>query len=201
MRITTEAELRAIYGGPMEIAAAKEIDHLDRHCRRWFELSPFALIATSDGSRLDVSPKGDAPGLCKVEDDKHLLVPDWPGNNRIDGLTNIVRHPHVGLLSLIPNVKETLRVNGVASIHDDEPLRALFEMKGRLPITVLRIAVEEVFLHCSRSFLRARLWAPGSWPQRDELPSMGEMIRDHSRKDVPQLTPEELDRRYADRLY
>ncbi|MFV0472638.1 MAG: pyridoxamine 5'-phosphate oxidase family protein [Pikeienuella sp.] len=201
MRIATEEQLRAIYGQPMEVAAAKVIDHLDAHCRRWFELSPFVVISTSNGDRLDASPKGDAPGFCRVEDEKHLLIPDWPGNNRIDGLSNIVRHPQVGLISFIPNVKETLRVNGHATIHDDEDLRAQFETRGRLPITVLRIAVEEVFLHCSKCVLRSKLWSPESWPERSAIPSMSDMIRDHSQKEVPSATPEELDRRYADRLY
>lgn len=201
MRLETEDQLRAIYGEVSPVAARKVIDRLDAHCRRWLELSPFALLATSDDRRLDVSPKGDAPGLCQVEDDRRVLLPDWPGNNRIDGYLNILKHPHVGLIAMIPNIKETLRINGRASIHDDEDLRARFAIRGRLPITVLRIEVEEVFLHCAKALLRSKLWSPETWPERGALPSMNEMISDHAEMPMPAETPEEVDRRYTPVLY
>lgn len=179
--ITSEAELNARYGSISQLASAKETDRLDDICRRWFALSPFILIATSDGARLDVSPKGDGPGFCHVADDRTLLIPDWPGNNRLDGMRNILKHPQVGVISMIPGFQDTLRVNGRASIHDDEALRAGFETRGKLPITVMRIAVEEVFMHCAKAFMRAALWKPETWPERSALPTLGEIIRVHGK--------------------
>ncbi len=178
MPITSESRLREIYGPPIPRSVAKEITQLDRHARAFIAESPFLLLATSDGTRIDVSPKGDRPGFVAVEDDEHLLIPDWPGNSRIDGLRNILKHDRVGVILMIPSVRETLRVNGRATIHDDPDLLALCELKGRLPLTVLRVAVEEVFLHCAKALLRSKLWSPESWPETRPIPTMSEMIRD-----------------------
>jgi PPOX class probable FMN-dependent enzyme len=201
MPITTEARLREIYGPPSPRAAAKQIDHIDRHCRTFIAASPFALIATSDGTRLDVSPKGDRQGFVAVEDDRHLLIPDWPGNSRIDGLRNILAHPNVGVIFLIPAVRETLRVNGKATIHDDPALLEACVHQGRLPLTVIRLAVEEVFLHCAKALLRSRLWQPGTWPGERPVPPMGEMIRDHAGMEADAETEAEMIARYEKALY
>lgn len=200
-RIADEETLRAIYGPPMEKAVRKEIDHLDHHCRLWLSKTPFIMLATTDGTRLDVSPKGDGPGFVQVEDDRTLLIPDWPGNGRIDGLRNIVRDPHVAIIAVIPNVKETLRVNGRATVHDDEDLRARFTTRGKLPITVTRVAVEEVFLHCPKAFMRSHLWDAATWPPRSDLPTLGEIIKDHGDLDGPPETAEAQEARSLSQLY
>jgi len=197
MPITTETRLREIYGPATPRALVKQLDRIDDHCRGFIAACPFVLLATSDGARLDVSPKGDRPGFVVVEDDKHLLIPDWPGNARIDGLRNILAHPRVGLIFLIPTVRETLRVNGSASIHDDPELLAACAHRGRLPLTVIRIAVEEVFLHCAKALLRSKLWQPENWPEARPVPSMGEMIHDHSGHVVPVESDADMMARYV----
>lgn len=179
--LKTEAELRALYGEVSPRAAIKVITSLDRHCRKIIEYSPFYVIATSDGQALDISPKGDAPGMVKVADEKTLLLPDWPGNRRIDGMLNIIKHPKVAVLFIIPNMKETLRVNGTASIHDDAELLDQCLVKGKRPISVIKLAVDDIFSHCPKAFIRANLWAPETWPDRAALPTLGEMIRDHAK--------------------
>jgi PPOX class probable FMN-dependent enzyme len=201
MPITTEARLREIYGEAHPRSLAKELDRLDPHCRAFIAASPFLLIATSDGTRLDVSPKGDRAGFVAVEDDRHLLIPDWPGNSRIDGLRNILAHPSVGLIFLIPTVRETLRVNGTATIHDDPDLLDRCARDGKRPLTVIRVAAEEVFLHCAKAFLRSSLWDPAGWPAARPVPSMGEMIRDHAALTDPVEPEEAMLARYAKALY
>jgi len=196
----TEEKLRALYGPPMPISAVKEIDRLDAHCRAFIAASPFLCMATSDGRALDVSPKGDPAGFVEVEDDRHVLIPDRPGNNRIDGLLNILRHPQVALLFLIPRVDETLRVNGTAEIVDDPATCARFAVKGRAPRTVLRVRAETVFLHCGKAPLRARLWAPETWPGTRPVGTLGEMIRDHAEMEMDP-TQEATDKLYRDTLY
>jgi PPOX class probable FMN-dependent enzyme len=200
MPITTETRLREIYGPALPRALAKQIDHLDGHCRRFIAASPFVVMATSDGARLDVSPKGDRPGFVAVEDDRRLLIPDWPGNSRIDGMRNILAHPHVGLIFLIPTVRETLRVNGAASIHDDPELLEQCAHRGRLPLTVIRVAVEEVFLHCAKALLRSKLWQPETWPEARPVALMGEMIRDHGGLDGPAESDAEMTARHLEAL-
>ncbi|MCL5776709.1 pyridoxamine 5'-phosphate oxidase family protein [Limibaculum sp. FT325] len=201
MPITTEARLREIYGEAHPRAAAKVIGRLDAHCRAFVAASPFVVVATSDGTRLDASPKGDRPGFVQVEGERALLIPDWPGNSRIDGLRNILVHPRAGLIFLIPGVRETLRVNGPATIHDESAMRARFARDGRLPLTVLRVEAEEVFLHCAKAFLRSALWDPASWPAARPVPTMAEMLRDHCDLEGEPEPEEAMLARYRAALY
>jgi PPOX class probable FMN-dependent enzyme len=200
MPITSESRLREIYGPPIPRSAAKVIGHLDGHCRNFIAASPFVLVASCDGARLDVSPKGDRPGFVVVEDDRHLLIPDWPGNARIDGLRNILALPRVGLIFLIPAVRETLRVNGAAAIHDDPELLEKCALKGRLPLTVLRITVEEVFLHCAKALLRSKLWQPETWPEARPVATMSEIMIDHSGIKDPAESDQDMTTRYLELL-
>ena len=177
------------------------IARLDRHCRDFIENAPFLVLATSDGDSLDVSPKGDPAGFVIVEDDTHLLLPDRPGNNRIDGMLNILRHPRVALIFLIPTVNETLRVNGTATIHDDAQLCARCALHDRSPKTVLRIEVQEIFSHCGKAPLRAGLWKPESWPERRPVATLNEIVRDHSATDVGAVDQAAVDKLYLDTLY
>lgn len=177
--IESEKALRALYGEPNPLALEKELDHLDRNCRRFVELSPFLCLATSgaDG-RADNSPRGDAPGFVEVEDEKTLLLPDRPGNNRIDSLANIVHRPDVGLLFFIPGFTETLRVNGRAKLTNAPDLLARFAVDGRLPRLVVRVTVDEAFLQCSKALIRSKLWTEDAKVDRKALPTLGRMIAD-----------------------
>ena len=197
----TEARLRELYGEATPRAAAKVIRTLDRHCREFIANSPFLVIATSDGETLDASPKGDPAGFVIVEDDAHLLLPDRPGNNRIDGMLNILRNPKVALLFLIPSVNETLRINGHATIHDDPELCERGALNGRAPKTVMRIAVEEIFVHCGKAPLRAGLWKPESWPASRPVATLNEIVRDHAQMEVGATDQAAVDEMYARTLY
>ncbi|MCB4769454.1 pyridoxamine 5'-phosphate oxidase family protein [Ancylobacter sp. Lp-2] len=200
-RITSPEELRAIYGEARERSRRKVLPALDIHCRRLIAISPLVMVGSygADG-RADVTPRGDAPGFVVAEDETTLLIPDRPGNNRLDTLTNLLTNPAIGLLFLVPGVDETLRVNGRAAIHDDADLRARFEVDGRQPATVLRVAVEEAYLHCAKAFMRSHAWDPAHFVPRDSLPSMGEMLRDQLLLATAETQAEML-RRYHETLY
>ena len=189
--VTSEEALRALVGKPSELAVRKEISHLDAHCRAFIARSPFVLIATSGASgRADVSPKGDPPGFVQVLDEHRLVIPDRPGNRRLDGMRNLLENPHVGLLFLIPGLEETLRVNGRAWIIRDEEVLARCAVMGKRPTLALGVYAEECFIHCAKAFKRAQLWQPDQWPDRAGLASPSEMLVDHARpKDmtVPQM--------------
>ncbi|PYM94217.1 MAG: phosphohydrolase, partial [Candidatus Rokuibacteriota bacterium] len=134
---------------------------------------PFLLLATASASgRCDVSPKGDAPGFVHVLDERRLVIPDRPGNKRLDGMRNILENPHVGLIFLIPGREETLRVNGRAWIVRDEEILAKLSARDKLPQLAIAVETEEVFFHCPKAFRRSKLWEPASWPDRDALPTM-----------------------------
>lgn len=176
--VQSEAELRTLVGEPSVRARLKQLAELDAHCRAFIARAPFVLVATADAAgRCDVSPKGDAPGFVRVLDDRHLLVPDRPGNRRLDGMRNILANPHVGLLFIVPGREDTLRVNGRAWVTRDATLLADCAVDGKVPPLGIGVEVEECFLHCARSFKRARLWQPGAWDAAG-LPSMQRMMWD-----------------------
>ena len=175
--VADTAGLRELYPEPTGLAAKKAIPKLDKHCRHFISLSPFLTLATSDGDgNLDVSPKGDAPGFVEVVDDTTLLIPDRMGNNRVDGLRNILANPRVGILFMIPGVDETLRVNGRARISTDPATLDRFVINAKAPTTVTVVAVDEAFLHCSKAMKRSKLWTEDYRVERSILPSLGRMI-------------------------
>lgn len=197
-RITSVEALRTLYAPPGELPVRKQIPHLDRHCRRFIELSPFCVLATASASgAMDASPRGGAPGFVKAPDEKTLLIGDAPGNNRLDSLQNIVATGRAGLLFLIPGFDETLRVNGSASLSSDPADIAACPGERRPPKLVIRIAVEEAYLHCAKAFMRSKLWQPHAQVSRDTLPTIGRMIAEQTGITVPNETREEMDRRYA----
>jgi PPOX class probable FMN-dependent enzyme len=177
--VTSEAELRTLYGQPGERAVAKEQPVLNEDCRAFIAHSPFLIMGTAgaDG-RCDVSPKGDAPGFVHVLDERHLAIPDRIGNNRLDGMRNVVENPHVGLIFFIPGREDTLRVNGRARVVRDEALLERLAVAGKRPVTALVVEVEQCFMHCARAFKRAGLWDPARWPDTSGVRSMQRMIWD-----------------------
>src|SRR5438876_9871583 len=133
--VTTESGLRELVGSPSERALKKDVAVLDEHCRAFIARSPFLLLATASGSgTCDVSPKGDAPGFVRVLDDRRLVIPDRPGNKRLDGMRNLVANPHIGLIFLVPGREETLRVNGRAWITRDPALLEQCVVQGKTPL-------------------------------------------------------------------
>ena len=201
-RITSEAQLRDIYGEARERSVRKQLSHVDPHVRRFIGLSPFCLIASTGADGLgDVTPRGDAPGFVAVLDDNTLALPDRPGNRRLDTLTNILKRPGIGMIFLIPGVNETLRVNGLGEIRDDQHLRDRFVVDGKEPATVLVIYVREAYIHCAKALMRSRLWAPEVQVDRGMLPTMGQMMKDHAGLDGEPEPDDAMLERYADQLY
>lgn len=201
-RITTVEQLRTRYGVPHERAVLKEKVRLHQHHRRFIELSPFLAISSTGPDGLgDVSPRGEKPGFVHVVDDVTLALPDRPGNNRIDTLTNIVANPSVGLMFMLPGVNEILRVNGDAELRDDEDLMARFEVNGKVPRLVVLVHVKQAYLHCAKALMRSGLWSEAARVPRSVLPSMGEMLRDMIGPQI-EAEPEEVAvARYQAQLY
>lgn len=196
------AALRDLYGEPSELAARKVLTRLDGHCRRFIELSPFLVLGTSDAQgRQDVSPRGDRPGFVRVLGERVLLVPDRPGNRRVDSLANVVEHPEVGMLFLIPGVDETLRVNGRGRVTRDTALLEPSAVNGRVPVSGLLVEVREAFLHCGKALIRARLWDPASRIERKALPTLGRMIADQIAGVELERAEEAVATSYRDTLY
>ncbi|WP_127508217.1 MSMEG_1061 family FMN-dependent PPOX-type flavoprotein [Actinoplanes solisilvae] len=179
--IATEAELREFVAPPPRFIAEKGIDHIDAESRRFIELSPFFLLATSaeDGTS-DVSPRGDPPGSVLVLDDRTLAFANRKGNGRLDSLTNILQRPHVGLVFMIPGSGDTVRVNGRARIVAEAPYLPGMAMKGVVPDLAIEVTVEELYLHCARAFVRSSLWKTETWPAKRDVPSAGQIAKSQS---------------------
>ena len=198
MTINTLTALRQHYADPQDRAVKKQIDALDNHCRHFIALSPFVLLASSDAEHnLDASPRGGEPGFVKVADAHTLLLPDSPGNNRLDSFQNIVATGKIGLLFLIPGIDETLRVNGRAMLSQAVDDIAACTTERRAPKLVVRITVEAAYLHCAKAFMRSRLWDPAARVERSSLPTAGQMIGDQTGIVVAPETQEAMARRYA----
>ena len=150
--------LHAHFGATSTISAQKVMPRLDRYSRAFIALSPFLVLATADGDGgVDASPRGDAPGFVAMPDDTTLIVPDRPGNRRVDSFANVIRHPGIGLIFLVPGFDETLRVNGTGRLTTDAVLLAPLEAQGKIPATGLLVSITEVFFHCGKALIRSKL--------------------------------------------
>lgn len=200
--ITSLDQLREHYADPQGRTLKKQLSFLDKHCKHFISLSRFLVMSTvgPDG-KLDASPRGGAAGFVTVLDDSTLLIPDWPGNNRLDSFSNIVETAGVGLLFMIAGVNETLRVNGEATLCTDESLREQCTENGKLPKLVIRVDVHEAYLHCAKAFMRSKLWDVNEQTPRDALPTMGKMINDQINENGPDESQEEMEARYSKQLY
>lgn len=177
----TTPSLDSIYATPSELAIAKQLDHIDEHAAHFIAQSPFLVIATADAQgRCDASPRGDAPGFVRVASGRSIQLPDRPGNNRVDSLHNVMANPQVGLLFFVPGVIETLRVNGRARLSTEPTLLASLAVEGKLPRSVLEIAVEEVYFHCGKALKRSRLWEPVDQARAGSVPSLGRILADQT---------------------
>lgn len=197
-QITTLTALRALYNPARERSVKKELPQLDRHALQFIGLSPLVVVASAGhGCALDASPRGGAPGFAKATDPHTLLIPDSPGNNRLDTLENIVQTARVGLLFMVPGMDETLRVNGHAVLSTDPADLARCADATRQPKLVIRVSVQACYLHCAKALMRSNLWNPTHHVDRSVMSSMGEMLRDQIGGSMPAETQAEMLARYA----
>ncbi|MFM8898765.1 MAG: pyridoxamine 5'-phosphate oxidase family protein [Burkholderiales bacterium] len=195
--------LRRLYPeSPGETALAKEADYIHPLYRPYIEASPFAVLTTLGPQGLDASPRGDAPGFIQVADEHTLLLPDRRGNHRLDSLKNVLHDPRVALLFMIPGVKETLRVNGLARISAASALLERFVVDGKAPRSMLVIKVHKVFFQCGRALIRSRLWNPERPVLEKALPTPGDILQALSGQGIDgQAYDSALPARQANTLY
>jgi uncharacterized protein len=201
--IDTEAKLRAILPRKNGNASKKDHNRINAVAAKFIACSPYVMISSAgvDGCH-DISPKGDGPGFVSVYDDKTLVIPDRLGNHRLDTFENLLVDPKVGLLFLIPGHRDTLRIAGTGQIARDEELREPFAINGRLPELVLVVSVEQVFMHCSKSLVRSRLWSPETWQHANDAPSLAQWVKSTvETEETLEQVQVKHDRDYEERLY
>jgi PPOX class probable FMN-dependent enzyme len=197
LAVSTADELVAHYARPTERVLKKELDHVDALGQAFISASPFLVLATGGKAGLDCSPKGDRPGFVQVANDgRTLLIPDRRGNNRLDGLRNLVEDPRIGLIFFIPGANETYRVNGRAHISADPSLRRRFAVDGKEPATVTVVAVEQAFPHCPKALVRSDLWRAAGAGRPEAAPTLGEFSAARN----PGTDAADYDAEYAERM-
>jgi PPOX class probable FMN-dependent enzyme len=201
--IADSATLREHFGEPLDLAVVCMKPHLDRYHQDFIRHSPFLCLATADGDgQPNVSPKGDAPGFVTVLDERTLVIPDRPGNNKVESFQNIVANPKVALIFFIPGIRESLRVHGEARIVRDEEVRALGRVGHKLPPVATVIKVTQAYFHCGKALIRSKLWQPESRLAPGTLASFGEVIKAEAGLDSSASEAEaRLEEAYRDGLY
>ena len=158
-RIETLEQFREVMRPPSRMVTDKEFDTFDDECREFIARSPFVLVSSTDGyGKIDISPKGDAPGFVRVLDERTLVIPDRFGNHRTDTFLNVLEHPYVGLIFLVPGHKNTLRVRGQAEIVRDLDVRERLSANGSVPELVLAVHLTTGYFHCGKCIIRSELW-------------------------------------------
>jgi len=194
-------DLAAIYPNPTPRVIAKARPALDAHARKFIEMSPFCVLATSGSdSSVDASPRGGNPGFVHVAGPNRLLMPDRSGNNRIDSFRNIVEGSgFVHLLFFVPGIDETLRVGGKGTLSADPELLGEMVEFGKPPRAVLSVDVSEVYFHCGKALMRSKLWAPDVKVKRSVMPSISQVIHDQTSLGEPE-SQEIVEERYKTQL-
>jgi uncharacterized protein len=205
--ITDEQSLREMFRATHDLAIQKVQTTIDKHAQAFIERSPFVCVGTQNlDGKADVSPRGDPAGFVKILDHHTLAIPDRPGNNRLDSLTNILANPSIGLLFMVPGYDDTLRVNGQASLVTNPDLLKSMSVNDRSPKLAILVKVDTVFLHCAKAFRRSKLWNPDSLQNRADMPSLVNIILDQTTgaptdKDEMRKLDSELEVEYKKTLY
>lgn len=201
-QVSTIDQVYELNGVPHQAILEKHTSYLTPLLEEFISAAPFYLIATSDAEgNCDVSPKGDAKGTVHIIDRRTIAIPDRAGNRRVDGHRNILANPHIGLLFIIPAVDETVRVNGRAFLTADPELLASMQMQGKTPKLATIVEIDEVYMHCARSFLRAGIWKPETWPDPDTIPTLGAIMCEQKELPPPDESQGKRQEEYRNYLY
>jgi predicted pyridoxine 5'-phosphate oxidase superfamily flavin-nucleotide-binding protein len=150
--------------------------------RALVERSAMFFLATADAQgQPDVSYKGGLPGFVRVVDAQTLAFPDYDGNGMFKSLGNIMVNPKVGLLFVDFEHPHRLRVNGIASVADDDPLLA--DCPGAQ--LIVRVRAERIFPNCPRYIHKMQLVEPSVYaPRPDYAPPTPEWKKNDTFRDA-----------------
>lgn len=162
--VRNESELEAIIGEPMDFVRVKIAVRLDEIMKEFIRQSPLIFVSTIDtNGHVDVSPKGDPAGFVHIDEGGNLLIPERPGNRLTFGFRNILHNGEIGLIFLVPNQRESLRVKGIATLHRDPEVLQQLQANGKPALLCTHVEVKECFFHCGKALIRSNLWKPEMW--------------------------------------
>lgn len=202
--ISNEAELESVIGPPMDVRG-KILPRLDAVMIEFISKSPLVFVSTIDANgHVDISPKGDPCGFVKIDGAGRLLIPDRPGNRLAFGFRNILANGQIGLIFVVPNQRETLRVKGVATLHREPGVLAALQANGKPALLCTQVEVKECFMHCGKALVRSRLWQPPSWDTSTGslgAKQLAPVFGGGNGEDSIQKTQDLLEKAYTDELY
>ena len=138
-------------------------DTIRPHDKAFIERVDMFFLATADADgRPNCSYKGGDPGFVRVIDEHTLAFPNYDGNGMYLSMGNLLANPNVGLLFIDFERGNRMRINGEASIDENDPLMAAYQE----PQFIVRVRAREVFPNCPRYIHRYRkLEASGFVPR------------------------------------
>ena len=203
-RIYSAEELREIYGQPAALVQNKFTTELVEEMAEFVEASPLLFLSTLDGNGgVDISPRGDAPGFVRIDEQGSLLIPDRPGNKLVYSHTNILSNENVGLIFVVPNLTETLRVQGRAKLSRDPRQLEELGVKGKAAKLCTIVEPTKCWFHCGKAMIRSKAWNPESWETHDNSPMVRQFMKvlgtpsEESRKAIEAAK----EQNYRDELY
>ncbi len=190
----TAPDLAKLYAPPAEHIQKAVTPELNAFHVEYLAKATFFCLATGAKDGLDASPRGGPPGFVHVLDEKTVAFADWPGNNRIESMRNLVVDDRLGMLFLFPGLDIFLRINGRGRIIDDPALCETLAEGTKIPKTAIVVLVDQVLFHCGKAVNRGRLWDPAARLDRKSLPTPGQMLAAMTQQDA--AVAEAIDARY-----
>ncbi len=127
--------------------AERAADHIGPEQQEFIEKADMFFLATCDHRGLPTcSYKGGDPGFVRVLDEHSLAFPNYDGNGKYQSMGNLLKNPNVGMLFVDFQGQERLRLQGVASIQENDPLLADYPEAQ----FIVRVKATEVYKNCPR---------------------------------------------------
>ena len=124
----------------------------------------FFLSTVDHKGRPTVSYKGGDPGFVKVVDDTTVVFPSYDGNGMFLSMGNIKGNSNIGMLFISFEVPHRLRLQGEATLHDDDPAMDLYKEAD----LIVRVKVSEIFVNCPRYVHKYQKVDPSKYVPRTE---------------------------------
>lgn len=172
----TGADLDRLYAPPADAIQRAVLPYLIPFHEAYVAAATFFCLASGRNQGLDASPRGGPMGFVKVIDRHHVTFADWPGNNRIETMRNLVEDDRLAMLFLFPGLEVFLRINGRGRISTAPDLLAALKEGQKTPKAAIVVSVEQVLFHCGKAINRAKLWDAAARVDRSSVPSIGQIM-------------------------
>lgn len=149
---------------------------MDAEIRKFIENATLLFIASrSSEGLLDVSPRGGQPSVLRVADNEALLLPDYPGNRRLDTIGNLLGNPEVTLIIVNRGADRYLRVVAAGEASFRAEHLAAFPADENPPVSVLVLAPHRFDFVATSAFSRTGLWLRAG--ERKPPLNLGSVVR------------------------